>query len=164
MFYLVCLDNFNVASDDAPNNFYRKYSVQGHEHKRSYMQQIRGNGGELYSFIAVDACTNPGAKRPFNFIGILTANDTSAIDHLMQQSQDTGSHYTVWFGHYPTSCVVTMNAGKWNLRQAIGKNTDGMVYLCGHLHTLAGMVPHMYSLQKTGFLELELADWKTTRA
>lgn len=152
-----------MASDDAPENYYRKYSVQGNEHKRSYMHQVRGNGGELYTFIAVDACLNPGPKRPFNFIGILTKNDTTSIDHLMQKTKESGGHYTVWFGHYPTSCVITMDAGDWDLRRAIGKNDDGMVYLCGHLHTLGGMVPHMYSLQKSGYLELELADWKTTR-
>lgn len=39
----------------------------------------------------------------------------------------------------------------------------GSVYLCGHLHTLAGMVRHMYTKQKTGYLELELADWKDSR-
>lgn len=37
------------------------------------------------------------------------------------------------------------------------------MYLCGHLHTLGGLVPHMYGLQKEGFLELELADWKKNR-
>lgn len=36
-------------------------------------------------------------------------------------------------------------------------------YLCGHLHTLGGMVPEMYTLQSNGALELELADWKENR-
>ena len=39
----------------------------------------------------------------------------------------------------------------------------GSVYVCGHLHTLGGLMPHMYSRQKTGYLELELADWKDQR-
>ena len=39
----------------------------------------------------------------------------------------------------------------------------GSLYLCGHLHTLAGLMPNMYSRQKTGYLELELADWKDQR-
>lgn len=127
------------------------------------MYQIRHNSGELYSFIAVDACLNPGVKRPFNFIGILTANDTNAIDQMIENTRDTGGHYTVWFGHYPTSCVITMGVNNWNLRDKIGESADGIVYLCGHLHTLGGIVPQMYSLQKSGFLELELADWKTSR-
>lgn len=38
-----------------------------------------------------------------------------------------------------------------------------MVYLCGHLHTLGGLVPQMYTVQDEGFAELELADWKDAR-
>lgn len=39
----------------------------------------------------------------------------------------------------------------------------GWVYLCGHFHMLGGLVPNMYTLQQTGLLELELADWKDNR-
>ena len=39
----------------------------------------------------------------------------------------------------------------------------GSLYLCGHLHTLGGLMSNMYSRQKTGYLELELADWKDQR-
>lgn len=38
-----------------------------------------------------------------------------------------------------------------------------IVYLCGHLHTLGGLVPQMYTMQDEGFAELELADWKDER-
>lgn len=44
-----------------------------------------------------------------------------------------------------------------------GRYRKSMVYLCGHYHMLGGMVPNMYTLQKAGFLELELADWKDNR-
>lgn len=44
-----------------------------------------------------------------------------------------------------------------------GQYKESMVYLCGHLHTLGGTVPDMYTLQQEGFLELELADWKDNR-
>lgn len=99
------------------------------------MKQIRGNSGELYTFIAVDACLEPGPKRPFNFVGILSKTDTEHIEHLVEESRANGGNYTVWFGHYPTSCIVS-NAGKWNLRRFIGQHNEGMVYMCGHLHTL----------------------------
>ena len=36
-------------------------------------------------------------------------------------------------------------------------------YLCGHLHTLAGLVPNMYARHKNGLLELELGDWRDNR-
>lgn len=38
-----------------------------------------------------------------------------------------------------------------------------IAYLCGHLHTLGGLVPQMYTIQNEGFAELELADWKDER-
>lgn len=38
-----------------------------------------------------------------------------------------------------------------------------IAYLCGHLHTLGGLVPQMYTMQDEGFAELELADWKDAR-
>lgn len=41
--------------------------------------------------------------------------------------------------------------------------SGGIAYLCGHLHTLAGFVPNMYTRQKTGMLELELGDWRDNR-
>ena len=50
-----------------------------------------------------------------------------------------------------------------NLLYIKGSHKESMVYLCGHFHTLGNMVPNMYSLQKMGFLELELADWKDNR-
>lgn len=38
-----------------------------------------------------------------------------------------------------------------------------IAYLCGHLHTLGGLVPQMYTMQDEGFAELELGDWKDER-
>ena len=40
---------------------------------------------------------------------------------------------------------------------------SGAVYLCGHLHTLAEVVPRMYAVHTDGHLELELGDWLDTR-
>ena len=39
----------------------------------------------------------------------------------------------------------------------------GAVYLCGHLHTLAEVVPKMHAVHADGHLELELGDWLDTR-
>lgn len=40
----------------------------------------------------------------------------------------------------------------------------GAAYLSGHLHTLNGGMPHMYSRHpKSANLELELGDWKDNR-
>lgn len=156
-------DNFNVAGDNAETNFFRKYSVQGGANPRSYLRQIR-IGSERYSFIAIDACLDPGPKRPFNFIGVLSSNDTDHIVRLAEQARRDGGNYTIWFGHYPTSCIVSMGTGSAGLRHLIGQYDEGFAYLCGHLHKLGGMVPRMYTLQNEGFLELELGDWKMNRS
>ena len=37
-------------------------------------------------------------------------------------------------------------------------------YLCGHLHDGAGQIPKMQHVHQTGLTELELADWKVSRA
>lgn len=65
------------------------------------------------------------------------------------------------FGHFPTSCILTTNVG--GIRQLIGKFDESLVYVCGHLHQLGGLVKNMYTLQQAGFLELELGDWKDNR-
>lgn len=153
-------DNFNVPGPKSKENYFRNYSMQGAVNPKSYLYQVRGDSGELYSFIALDACLDPGPRRPFNFVGVLTHQETNNVRNLIQQAESSGSNYTIWFGHYPTSCILAPGEG---VRSIIGSHEEGLAYLCGHLHTLGGVVPNMYTLQQAGFLELELADWKSCR-
>ncbi|KAJ8922672.1 hypothetical protein NQ315_007704 [Exocentrus adspersus] len=153
-------DNFNVIDQNSRHNFFTNYSVQGKEHPRSYMYQIK-QGDNLYSFIGVDACLEPGPRRPFNFVGMLDDLEVTEINSLIKKAEATPNNYTVWFGHFPTSCILT--PGPESIRDLIGKHKQGLVYVCGHLHTLGGLIPKMYTLQKAGFLELEVGDWKDNR-
>lgn len=41
------------------------------DHERSYIYTYEMPVGDKYSFIAVDACVEPGPRRPFNFFGNL---------------------------------------------------------------------------------------------
>ncbi|GAB6029706.1 hypothetical protein CHUAL_005428 [Chamberlinius hualienensis] len=148
-------DNFGVPSLHSSNNYYRRYSVQGVDHPRSYLYQLV-DGYDKYSFIAVDACLDPGPKRPFNFYGLLDAKEMRALYDYEDVARKS-SNATIWFGHYPTSSILSPSPGIRHLMR------NGVAYLCGHFHTLGGWIPHMYTLQKTGFLELELADWKDNR-
>ncbi|XP_054715179.1 transmembrane protein 62-like [Uloborus diversus] len=147
-------DNFNVKSLDSKDDFFRKYSVQGAQHRRSYRYTLH-HDTEVYDFIGIDACMNPGPKRPFNFLGVLEKEEFSHIQNLAEGAQD--NNFTIWFGHYPTSTIVAPHPGVREFMRHSGP------YLCGHLHTLGGMVPQMYTLQPQGNLELELADWKENR-
>ena len=155
-------DNFNVPGENSPLNLYREYSVQGRQNKRSYMKQIKKNS-EKYTFIAVDACLEPGPKRPFNFIGVLSLNETNELIRLANRARQQGGNYTIWFGHYPTSCILSMESGMMGLRKVIGHFDESIAYFCGHLHKLGGIIPRMYTLQNENFLELELGDWKMNR-
>ncbi|GFT55733.1 transmembrane protein 62 [Nephila pilipes] len=145
-------DNFNVLSLDDKNDLFRKYSVQGNKHRRSYSYTLQ-HDTEIYNFIGIDACMDPGPKRPFNFLGVLKKDEYS---HIRELTKDSKGNMTIWFGHYPTSTIVAPHPGVRELMRT-------GPYLCGHLHTLGGIVPEMYTLQSTGALELELADWKENR-
>lgn len=155
-------DNFNVPYGGM-ESFFGKFSIQGPQHKRSYMKTVTIPGGEKVSFIAVDTCLEPGPKRPFNFVGVLTQNHTDEINLLVEEAKRAGTNYTIWFGHYPTSCVATNNRENKNLRKIISEDETGLAYMCGHLHTLGDLVMHMYAMQEDAFIELELADWKKSR-
>ncbi|KAH8030173.1 hypothetical protein HPB51_006605 [Rhipicephalus microplus] len=130
-------DNLNLASVEDEHNFYRVYSVQGRQHLHSYSYTHR-DGDDRYTFIGIDTCTDPGVKRPFNFIGSLPQVRGAIM-----------------------SCCLLMGfliAQECNHRQQLGGP-----YLCGHYHSLLGFFRGMYALQPSGFLELELADWKSGR-
>lgn len=147
-------DNFNVPGVNSTTSYFHKYSIQGKQHLRSYMYTIE-KGDNKYSFIAVDACLEPGPRRPFNFIGTLSQEQFHTLERFEKDSRS--SNATVWFGHYPTSCIISPKPGLRNLMKS------GIAYMCGHLHTLGGTVPNMYTLQHSGILELELGDWKDNR-
>ncbi|CAO1412640.1 unnamed protein product [Diamesa hyperborea] len=154
-------DNFNVESFESRNDLYQNFSAQGRQNKRSYMKQITVD--ELqYSFIAIDASVEPGLKRPFHFIGMLSDTEVNRIERLAQSTQDNGSNYTVWFSHYPTSCVMTPS-NRDTIRNIVGKYNQSMIYVAGHLHTMGGLIKRMYTLQPNGFLELELGDFMRKR-
>ncbi|KAL5008024.1 hypothetical protein ScPMuIL_013605 [Solemya velum] len=148
-------DSFDVPTVNNPNDFYRKYSVQGPEHPVSYSYTHQKPFGN-YTFIAMDACLEPGPKRPFNFFGYLNSKQRQLVEQYREAAR--GSNMTFWLGHYPTSTILT--EGGHPVRDVM---SGGIAYLCGHLHTLGGVVSQMYTRHKTGTLELELGDWRDNR-
>ncbi|XP_077530452.1 transmembrane protein 62-like [Haemaphysalis longicornis] len=145
-------DNLNVPSPEDKRNFYRVYSVQGRQHMHSYSYTYQ-DGGDRYTFIGIDTCTDPGIKRPFNFAGSLPETEISSIKRLREETR--GSNMTIWFGHHPTRSVASNE-----LHELLRL---GGPYLCGHYHSLFGVFRGLYTLQSSGFLELELGDWRMRR-
>lgn len=150
-------DNFDVPSVTSRRNFFINYSMQGRKHSRSYVHKLVV-GSKKYAFIGIDACPALGLKRPFNFIGILPDSELVELRKLLESVAD--AEYIIWFGHYPTSCILSHRPG---VRSVISSSDRSIAYLCGHFHSIWGLVPNMYTLQKNGFYELELADWKENR-
>lgn len=105
-------DAFNVPDLDHKKNLFRTYSGQGETNPSSYKYTHKLKFGE-YSFIAMDATPNPGPRRPFNFIGILREKQINLLNKMSLES--SSSNMTFWFGHYPTSLIITEDGS--NIRQ-----------------------------------------------
>ena len=156
-------DNFNVNGWNDSKNFYKKYSMSGSAgHSSHFATVVKSSSSSVssstsdvsksvdtFAFIGVDACLHPGPKRPFNFIGVLHEEDIHAIEVLRRS---VGSqNMTFWFGHYPTSAIAEP------VSKGIRDVIDGF-YFCGHLH-----INNFYASQSSGFMELELSDWRAKR-
>ena len=63
------------------------------------------------------------------------------------------ANHTVWFTHFPSAIISTDHHA---LRQLM---STSIVHVCGHLHTLGGLMPRMYGKHPGGHLELELGDF-----
>ncbi|XP_032712598.1 transmembrane protein 62 isoform X3 [Lontra canadensis] len=145
-------DAFNIPSLDSVENYYRKYSAVRKDGSFHYVHSTPfGN----YSFISLDATPNPGPKRPYNFFGIL---DEKRMEELLLLAKESSqSNHSIWFGHYTTSTILSPSPG---IRSIMSSAT---AYLCGHLHTLGGLMPVLHTRHLQGTLELEVGDWKENR-
>lgn len=145
-------DAFNIMSLDSVNNYFRKYSANQKVGSFHYVHRTPfGN----YSFVCADATLMPGPKRPYNFFGILNQTQMDLLDTFRAESLK--SNQSIWFGHYTTSTVVSPSPGVRDLMRS------AVAYLCGHLHTLGGLMPVLHSRHPQGTLELELGDWMDNR-
>lgn len=145
-------DAFNIMSLDSVNNYYRKYSAN---QKVGSFHYVHRTPFGSYSFVCVDATLTPGPKRPYNFFGILNQTQLDLLDTFRTESLK--SNQSIWFGHYTTSTVVSPSPGVRNVMRS------AVAYLCGHLHTLGGLMPVLHSRHPQGTLELELGDWMDNR-
>ncbi|XP_025020778.1 transmembrane protein 62 isoform X1 [Python bivittatus] len=145
-------DTFNIPSLESVRNYYRKYSAW---QKDGSFHYVHSTPFGKYSFICVDASLSPGPKRPYNFYGILNANKMEELSALISESH--ASNHTILFGHYPTSSIISASPG---IRVAM---RFALVYLCGHFHTLNGLMPVLHTRHPDGTLELELGDWMENR-
>nr|XP_048316024.1 transmembrane protein 62 [Myodes glareolus] len=154
----------NLPENSEEDKSLGKNQVAGYQRKSWKYSAVRKDGSfhyvhstpfGNYSFISVDATQRPGPKRPYNFFGIL---DEKQMEELLSFSKKSSqSNQTIWFGHFTTSTILSPSPG---IRTVMSSAT---AYLCGHLHTLGGLMPVLHTRHFTGTLELEVGDWKDNR-
>ncbi|KAJ1883140.1 hypothetical protein H4R99_004551 [Coemansia sp. RSA 1722] len=145
-------DCFNVFAFDSQDNYFKDYSAVRQD---GYFLQIKEPFG-TYSFVATDGCPKHGFARPLNFFGYLDASDMELLETRMELA--AGSNHTFLLNHYPVS---TMLYGRY--KKSFGELVRQVsVFLCGHLHHLAGGIGAQLQAYKArdGYWELELGDMK----
>ena len=75
--------------------------------EHSYLYEYK-HKNDKYTFIGIDACIEPGPRRPFNFFGNLMEEDLKKLSQFSDLSRD--SNGTIWFGHFPTSTIYSSSA------------------------------------------------------
>ena len=147
-------DSFDIMSLEDPKNYFLSHGGHLTPQNSSFLKKV-SRGNTTISFLAVDATMNPGPKKLFNFLGHLPENKLVELS-LLRRAAMEASDAVVYFGHFPSSCIVSEIPAMEMMR-------GGLVYLSGHLHTLGGLAPELYTLHHTGTPELELGDWKENR-
>lgn len=122
-------DNFNVQFLGDSSDLFMNFSAQGKFHRKSYLHQEIDDDVK-YNFVAIDASIEPGTKRPYNFIGIVTKDELDRIDKMLTNSP---GDFIIWFAHYPTSTIRT-TSGSDDIRTFIGKYDKSSIFVAGHLH------------------------------
>ena len=134
-------DSFDVHSMDDGGNMFAKYGGQGGKHKSSYSKTVE-HANTSITFVAVDATLDPGPKKVFNFLGYLTERRLVELAGLRREAREN-SDAVVYFSHFPSSCIVS-DIPVMEMAQG------GLVFLSGHLHTLGGLAPQLYTMHHTG--------------
>ena len=91
----------------------------------------------------------------FKFFGFLNDDQISHLEDIKKEA--LGSDHQVYFGQFPTSYKESSGPSIKDIMEG------GIVYLSGHLLTLGGLAPKMYTIHRTSTPEYELEDWKENR-
>ncbi|CAL8074381.1 unnamed protein product [Calicophoron daubneyi] len=148
-------DTFNVVRNNNTIDYFNYYSIQGPKHPQGYSFQLQKPYGK-YTFCTLEITPDYGINYPINFFGEINKKFEQRIRELGKVSE--GSNHTFWFGHYPTPTIISKH---FDLRGYFRSHASA--YFCGHMHTVHGLLPHLYAVQPQGYLELELGDWRDNR-
>ncbi|KAI9593790.1 Metallo-dependent phosphatase-like protein [Syncephalis fuscata] len=149
-------DCFSVNGWKDKNNYYRQYGASPHDGGWSFdVKRSFGN----YSFVAIDGCPQIGTGRLYNFFGYVDTNEMNQFAQALDESRT--SQHTFLLSHYPVTTTVFGITSDGRTFDELSRGIS--MYLCGHLHRLAGGLGDMLQGYKpSGFMELELPDLKLT--
>uniref|UniRef100_H3AJH6 Transmembrane protein 62 n=1 Tax=Latimeria chalumnae TaxID=7897 RepID=H3AJH6_LATCH len=146
-------DTFSIPSLESVRNYYR-YAYRILYIDMMYHIVYAACRGRDYC-VCVSGPALPGTDSPFTLVSFPTATKMNTLSRLAKESLH--SNKSIWFGHYTTSTILSPSPG---IRQVM---SSAVAYLCGHLHTLGGLMPVLHSRHSQGTLELELGDWMSNR-
>ena len=151
-------DTFNLDGYNSSQNYYRLLGGHRARDPGPYLVTVQSSQDTKYAFVAVDAVLAHGPKRVLNFIGQVNEDQVSKLEDFKKRIEHEHINGSIWFGHYPTSSMISASPhGFRNLA------AGAVAYLSGHYHNVYGLINQMYARHKSGLLELELADWKSSR-
>jgi hypothetical protein len=161
-------DMFGVLHRSRPHyNFYAQYCQLHIPGENVSCLQPRLN---LFSFrdgriavLRVDAVPEPSLHRPLNFFGELSLDpqNENSVPTLYELPEGSNPAFVFVAAHYPSSFIDFKPSVVHSFSSAGGQ--PRVIYLSGHLHTLMGLCPHLYSSASGRFLDLELADLRYHR-
>ncbi|KAG0712609.1 Transmembrane protein 62 [Chionoecetes opilio] len=111
---------------------------------------VPGSEGRNVTLLPIDASLSPGI-RAFNFLGYLPEQQYLKLQEAAIKARAKGD-VVVFYGHYPSNSIVSPR----DVRKLLAL---GVAYLCGHLHTVYGLLDPLWTRHPSGLLEVELADW-----
>ena len=140
-------DAFDVPDLNHSNNYFAKYSqTKEYNFTRSFQKD-----NTKVSLVAFDACPTVGFNRFFNFVGYIEEPVLETLSNNIRNVSD--SQIVVGIGHYPLSILQVPN--QFPLKQVTGNIS---IYLCGHLHRVAG--EELRTVHSNGMGEFEIPDLK----
>eukprot|EP01117_Protostelium_nocturnum_P006308 TRINITY_DN2276_c3_g1_i1.p1 TRINITY_DN2276_c3_g1~~TRINITY_DN2276_c3_g1_i1.p1 ORF type:complete len:693 (+),score=230.69 TRINITY_DN2276_c3_g1_i1:536-2614(+) len=176
-------DSYGAPLWNSPLNLYNQYAVYGKDSNSPFsMQNLTSSA--VYSVSGTNDTAviefnyqSPSGKSKFTFLSIDLIPETafSALadlfgyvhpdraEILLQRLKNAegNSNQTIVLGHYPIGSIPIRERvfeGKSATIGSISQQSPFLAFLCGHVHQT-----NYYNMQKQGFHELELADFKIHR-
>eukprot|EP00736_Rhodelphis_marinus_P011658 Rmarinus@m.27420 len=140
------------------------YSQRSLSRASSIESSVESTEFGKYRFLTLDVAPDPGAGPPINFFGHCTKGLMDRFEDRLRSTDHAGGpfNHTFVFGHYPLSFIHSERSSTGSTLQQLMSNVSA--YMPGHLHTMYGWVPVMWSRINANGLQAEARDWRDNRS